>query len=487
MINIKSFLNNRKVRYGSVSVIITITVILLVVLLNIVLTFLFNRFPLNIDLTGNRVFEISKETENFLSSLDKDIVIHIMNTEAGFTSASPQEYFIQANEVMRKFTQYSSHVKIEYVDLLRNPGFSSQYPSEQIRMNDIIVKSGEKYKIIYPSTLFNIFSSEYGDYVASSRAEQTLTSAMLNVISGGKHAAAVIAGHGAHDILGFLELLLLNNYELSEVNLLTGDIHQEVSLIILANPVRDLSPEELKKLDVFLDKGDNRALFYLASLVQPELPNIDIFLGEWGIQVDSGLVFETDNSRLISPSQFIAIADYAEDKYSRNMIQKNLQPLIAQSRPLRAVYDEFRYRYVTTLLKLSPLSGIRPVNSSNDWIPSLSDITGDIPALMLSTQARNDASGNLIKSHVLVCGSILALEESTLGNPYIANSAYFLDLLGALTGREDYFHIMDKVIGFTELRANYSQIIVMTVIFTVLLPLAVLTAGIIVWLRRRHK
>ena len=487
MSSIRNFLKSRKVRYGSLSIIITITVILLIVLLNAVLTFLFRRYPLNIDLTGNRVFQISKDTENFLAALDQDIDIYVMNTEAGFTSASPQEYFIQVNEVMRKYTQYSSRVNIEYVDLLRNPGFSSGYPSEQIRMNDIIISAGDKYKIIYPSNLFNIFSSEYGDYVASSKAEQTLTSAMLNVTSGRKHTAAVLSGHGAQDIYAFLELLLLNNYELMELNLLTGDIPSEVTLLIMANPVRDLSPEELGKIDIFLNSGDNKVLFYLASVVQPELPNLDIFLGEWGIAVDSGLVFETDNSKLISPSQYIAITDYAENFYSKNMIQKNMLPLIAQSRPLRVVYDEFRYRHVTTLLKFSPASGIRPVNSPNDWTPSHADITGNVPALLLSAQTRNDTSGNLVKSFVLVCGSILALEESTLGNPYIANSAYFLDLLGNLTGRDDNIHIVDKIIGFTELRANYSQIIVMTVIFTVLLPLAVLAAGIIVWLRRRHK
>ena len=484
---LKNIINSRNFKYGSVSVIITISVILFIVLLNAALAFLFARYPLNIDLTRNRVFEISKDTEDILAALDQDVTIYVMNSESGFVSASPQEYFIQANEVIRKYAQYSSRVRIEYVDLIRNPDFVSRYPGDQIRINDIIIASPDRHKVIFPSALFNVFSSEYGDYVASSRAEQAVTSALINVTSEKEFLALVLSGHGFYDVLSFLELLMLNNYKAAEINLLTNEIPAEASLIILANPARDLSPEELRKIDAFLNNGNSRVFFYLASVVQPEAPNLDEFLREWGIAVGSGLIFETDANRLISPSPYIAIVDYAEDKYSQNMKQRNLQLMFAQSRPLRTVFNEYDSRFVTPLLKFSGTSGIRPADAPNDWTVSPSYITGNETALFLSTQASLDADRNYTQNHVLVSGSVLALEESTLGNPYLANSAYFLDLFANLLGREDNFYIMDKIIGFTELRASYSQIIVIIVIFAVLLPLAVLGAGIAVWLRRRHK
>jgi len=481
--------NYRNLKYGAVSAVITVIIIVFIILLNVTLTFLFNRFPLDIDLTKNRVFEISGDTENILSSLNQDAVIYVMNTESGFISTAPSEYFIQANEILKKYAQYSkeARVRIEYIDLMRNPDFASRYPDDQIQMNDIIVTSLDKHKVIYPSQLFNVYSSEYGNFVASSRAEQALTSALVNVISGKTFKAALVSGHGIQDIASFLDLLILNNFEITEVNLLTGVIPSDVSLLILCDPSRDLSLDELRKIDAFLDSADARVLFYIASVVQPELPNLDDFLGEWGIAVDPGIVFESDNSRLVSPSSYIAIVDYAENQHSKNMMQRNLHMLIAQSRPLRMVYEEFRSRFVTPLLKFSGASGVRPSGAPNDWVPSAAYVTGNVPALLLSTQSRNDVNWNIIHSHVLVLGSILALEESTLGNPYIANSAYFLDLIGNLTGRGDNFFITDKIIGFTDLRASYSQIITMIVIFVIILPLAVLGAGITVWLKRRYK
>jgi len=477
----------RNFRYGALSVTITISVILFIVLLNAALTFLFARYPLSIDLTRNRVFEISRETEDILASLKRDAVIYVMNSEPNFISTVPQEYFIQANEVIKKYAQYSPRVRIEYVDLVRNPDFASRYPNEEIKMNDVIVTSGGKHKIIYPAELFNIFSSEYGNYVASSRAEQAMTSALLHVTGDRDYLAAVISGGGIQDLIPFLELLALNNYQIADVSLLTGEIPQQASVLILADPSRDLSLAELRKIDAFLEGGSGRVFFYIASVMQPPLPNLEEFLGEWGIAVDPGMVFETDTSRLISPSSYIAVADYAENSYSKNMKQRNLQPLVAQSRPLRVLYEEFRSRFTTVLLKFSASSGIRPANAQNDWMPSSAYITGNIPVMALTTQSRYDVNNNFIQTHVLALGSILALEESTLGNPYVANSAYFLDLLASLTGRGDFLFINDKIIGYTELNASYSQVMTMIVIFVIVLPLAVLGAGIFVWLRRRHK
>jgi len=106
---------------------------------------------------------------------------------------------------------------------------------------------------------------------------------------------------------------------------------------------------------------------------------------------------------------------------------------------------------------------------------------------MLSSQLRNNAEGDMVNAHVLVFGSIYAMDKGILGNPNIANSDYFLDLLASLTGREDQVYILDKTIGFSELTASFLQIIVLTVVFMGLLPLAVFGAGIAVWLSRRHK
>jgi hypothetical protein len=478
--------NQRNFRYGLVSVIITVAVIAAIVLFNAVLSSLFRRYPLTIDLTEDRVFEISAETRGFLAALDTDVDIYVMNTEDRFTASNPREYFIQAHEVIRKYAQYAPRIRITYVDLLRNPDFGSRYPGVSLKVNDILITAGERSRVLGSQDLFNIRSSYYGSYVASSKAEQAMTSALLNITRSGDTGAALITGHGEERIDAFAELLGVNGYAVSPLNLFTGDIDPGTSALILAAPVRDLSADELRKIDIFLEGGDNRALFYFTSASQPVLPNLAAFLAEWGLEVQQGLAFERDAARMVGNSPYIALADYAEAAYSKNMARKDILPVIPQSRPLRALFDGFRFRRVSVLLRLSSGSGIRPADAPPDWTPGLVQVLGNVPVMLLSTQTRNNPAGDLINSHILLCGSVFAVDKAILGSPNIANADYFLDLLGTLTGREDQIYIADKTLGFGELGAGFLQVAVMAAVFTLLLPLAVLGAGIAVWLRRRH-
>jgi hypothetical protein len=491
------FFGKRNLRYGFVSVCITLVVIAAIVLFNVVLTALFKKYPLDIDLTEDRIFEISDETINFLEELDQDVYVYVLNTESGFIAGSPVEYFTQANEVIRKYAQYSSRVRLEYVDLIRNPDFPSRFPGTDAGMSDILIVSGDRSRKLSPRDLFNIQTDNYyRSFIRSSKAEQAMTSALLAVTSKKSSLAVLINGHGEMDVGAFTELLKMNVWELAAVNTITGSIPPEASLLILAAPERDLSIEELAGIDRFLEGGNNRIFFYLSSLSQPGLsdqpdqsgfPNLDAFLTEWGLAVDGGIVFETDDNRILGNSPFLSLADFVADDYSKSAIAKELSPVLPQSRPLRLVYDAQRYRKTQVLIRSSPSTGIRPPDASLDWSPSAADLKADIPLLALSSSVRNNVEGDIVRSHVLVCGSIDAWNPNILGNINIANSSYFLDLLGRLSGREDQLYIEDKTLGYSNLNITLAQVVIFTLIFVILVPLAVLVTGIVVWLRRRHR
>jgi hypothetical protein len=489
----------RNLRYGFVSVCITLVVIAVIVLFNVVLTALFKKYPLNIDLTENRVFEISDTTKDFLKSLDQDVDIYVLNTESSFISSSPAEYFIQANEVIRKYSQYSPRVRLEYVDLIRNPDFPSRFPGTDAALNDILIVSGGRSRKLSPWDLFNLRADNYGRLdktSSSSKAEQAMTSALLGVTARKSSLAVVIGGHGELDVGGFTDLLKMNVWDVTTINTITEPIPPETSLLILAAPDRDLSVEELTKIDAFLEGGNNRIFFYLSSLSQPgqsdqpdepSLPSLDAFLAEWGLAVDGGIVFETDGSRIIGDSPYLSFGDFVQDDYSKTVIDKGLYPVLPQSRPLRLVYDAQRYRKTQVLIRSSPSAGIRPVNAPLDWSPSARDLKADIPLLAMTSSVRNNVEGDIVRAYVLACGSAAAWNPSILGNINIANSSYFLDLLGRLAGREDQIYIQDKTLGFSNLNVTAVQVFILALIFIVLVPLSVLVTGIVVWLRRRHR
>ncbi|MDR0602664.1 MAG: GldG family protein [Treponema sp.] len=477
----------RNFRFGIFSTAITAAVIIFIALLNAAVTAIFNRYPLSIDLTENRIFEISEDTKDFLASLDEDVEIFVLNTEDRFTSSSPAQYFVQANEVIRRYSQLSSRVKLTYLDLLRNPNFNSQYPDRNLAVNDILITARGKSRVLSATDLFNVRSDYSGSYVTSSKAEQAMTSALLAITSRKVTLVSVLGGHGEEEVPDFVELLKLNAWEVINQNLMTEEIADGVSVLLLAAPARDLSLDETQKLDNFLEGSTGRVLFYLASSARPSLPNLDAFLAEWGIETQSGVVFETDPNRILMNSPFIALCDYAEDTYSKNMKLQGLQAVIPQSHPLGVLFEGRRYRSVKPLIRYSPTSGILPADAASDWVPDEQSMVGDVPVLVLSSSTRNNVSGDIVRNHVLVSGSLSAVDQFFLGSPNIANSGYFLELLGTLAGREDRIYVQDKTLGSMELGATAGIILVMGLVFVVIFPLGVLGAGIAVWLRRRHK
>jgi ABC-type uncharacterized transport system involved in gliding motility auxiliary subunit len=474
-------------RHGALSTLITVLVLAFIVLLNAALTALFAKRPLNIDLTQNKIFELSKETKGFLEALKTDAEVYVLNAETAFAGSNPSQYFTQANEVVKKYAQLSpQHVRLSYVDLLRNPDFASRYPGLNLRVNDILVVSGDKSRVLSPQDLFNVRSSYYGSYIESSKAEQSLTRALASICGEKAALVLVLFGHNEEDVAAFTELLSLNNYESVRQNLLTEDITAEASVAILAAPARDLTAEELRKLDAFLASGDHKTLFYLASAAQGDMPNLADFLAEWGISVEGGVVFERDSARLLSNSPFIALAEYAETEFSKTAASRALSPVIFSARPLKPLFESSGSKTVTALLRASATSGVRPANAASDWQPAAADTAPNTPVLTLSRSVRNGADGSPLRANVLVSGSAHVLGQNILSSRSFANSTYFLDVFARLSGREQLFSIEDKTLGASELGATLNQVMLIAAVFAGLLPLSLLVVGTVVWFRRRH-
>lgn len=479
---------SRVFRQGSVATAITVIVIALVVVFNMVVAALSSRYGLNLDLTTGQVFGITEETTTFLSGLTKDVQIYVLSTEQEFTAGGT--YFVQANEVIKKYEQESTRVKLEYIDFVRNPTFASRYPDLQLSTSSILMVCGDKSTTLTPYDLYNIETDYYygSSTIVSSKAEQAMTSALLKVTSDKVTGATIITGHNEAPLSGLVSLLEANNYEVDERNLLTEEINPNSKIAIMSAPSRDLTEDELKKLDAYLSGarlGEPRTLFYLASSDQPALPNLAAFLADWGVQVGDGVVFESSANKTLNMSVAMPIVDYNEDVYSKTVAERNLPTTVSYSRPLYTLYEAQATIKLATPLQFSSTSGVIPPDAQSDWQPKGSDIIGPIPALVVSQGTSYDGV-EAVHSNVVTCGSYLAVEDSFLAATSLGNGEYFLSLINSLTEREDIITIQAKTIGGNELGVSSQQIYVLALVLAILLPLCVLIFGIAVWMRRRH-
>ena len=254
----KKILSNRKLRFGSFATALSIAFLVVIILLNVIFSVLAERYPINIDLTKDSIFMLTDESIDYLKGLEKDVDVFVLADEATFTTYGG--YYTQAVEVINKYSQYSKHVNVSYVDIVKNPTFTANYPDLELNVYDILVQCNGRSRVVEVNDLFNIRSSNsyYGSsYIASSKAEQTMTSAIMAVASDRVVKIAVTTGHEEFTDTDLEGLLEQNNFELVTVDLNTEDIPQDADAALMISPSRDMDEAVLKKLDAFLYNNDN--------------------------------------------------------------------------------------------------------------------------------------------------------------------------------------------------------------------------------------
>lgn len=479
-------------KFTGTKIVYTVTIvfsIILVLLVNIVSTVVFRLYPLDIDLTGNKLFQLDSSTVEYIKNIKTPVNIQVLATEDRFTGTTV--YNAQANEIMKQFVKQSDNIEISYIDYIKNPAFASNYPEFNMKHGDILVSSNGRYKHVKTQELFNYTQVQSGNLaIASSKAEQTILSAVMYVSSEDLPLVSVITGHNENDVPDFLNLLAENNYSVENIQLATQDIPQETDILLMVAPKSDFSPEELKKLDSFLNNDGkyNKNLLYFADAEQPELPNLELFLAEWGVTLSSGAVFETDEKRVYNYHPFYIIADYVNEEYAAELRSAKIPVLMPASRPMKVEFS-FREKYKTeVLLEFGGSSGVRPSDADDSFTADQAVWKGPIPAMVKCdyTPGNNNSSGQQAKSTVVVSSSSLMLDKLAVGSPSFSNSEYIINLFNDISRREDVVSITPKSIAGSALNIPKENADNMGTLFIFIVPAATLALGLVSWMLRRH-
>lgn len=255
---LSNIFKNRRFRMGSFATVLTVIFIAVLIILNMIVSAVSERYPIQLDLTTGKIYGLSDETIEYLKTVDKDVNMYILSTEDSF--GSPNEYYQQACEIMKKFPQYSGKIKLQFVDLAKDPAFESKYSSYSMGTRDILLECGDKVQVVKTSDLFNLESdsSTGRTYIKSSRTDEAITSAIMNVTSDYTPKVAILSAHSSFDASAFVSLLNQNSFEAVTQDLLLDEIDPEAAAAVLFAPGEDLDEAQLKKLDQFLDNGGQK-------------------------------------------------------------------------------------------------------------------------------------------------------------------------------------------------------------------------------------
>ena len=317
---VKTFVQNTGSAWkkGSYSVGMIVLVIAIAVLVNMIAA----RLPeevRHLDISDNRIYEISDTSRELLKNLDQDVTFTV------FAEKSSTDDRIKT--FLEKYTSLTGRIKLEWVDPVLHP---SELTENGVDSDTILVTGKETGKTTTIAFSDILVTDEYSYYTTGSTAatefdgDGQLTSAVNFVTTDDQKKVYVTTGHGESAFSGSVsDLLKKNNMTEEELNLLmAGEIPEDCDLLFLYSPVTDLSEEEVSLLKDYIAHG-GKVYITLSSESSDATPNLDGLLKAYGMTRADGYI--ADMSRNYQGNYYyifpeISAYDGLTDGLSSNMV-----------------------------------------------------------------------------------------------------------------------------------------------------------------------
>lgn len=496
----KSFL------YSSNLVLIIILVLGILVLVN----YIFSKYHHRFDFTEAKLHSLSDQTVTVLKNLKQDVNIKSFFLEGNYNQA-------RMENLMKIYSYHSPKIKHEFIDPDKNPGLVKRYEVKEDGTS--ILESGDKESRI------------------TTVSEEDITNAIIKVSRESKKVIYWLVGHGEASIedteeggysLAKNELEKLA-YEVKKLDLALPDTFpDDVDLLIIPGPVKDLFPDELETIKKFLFTGGKVFL-----MVDPEAaPGFKDFLTQFGIKLENDLIVDTV-SRLMGGDYFMPVVSQYE---SHKITEKfNYATFYPYARSVEETEEKPAGVSVDVLAKTSQNSwSERQLTEQEVKFNEGQDEAGPISLAVVATidyrepepekkaediesaeekkDQTSEEAGEAKKSEAQKTeekgeekedttekekpeekpksnGRLAVFGDSDfVTNRYYylsGNGNFFLNTVNWLTEESDLISIQPKTSFPKTIQLTPSQGRMILWVSLIILPLAVLVTGVTVWMRRR--
>ncbi len=509
--NRKNPFRSRKFKYGSLSVIFTVICIAAVVLVNVILNLVLDRFNVEADLTTNKVFTLSEDTENYVKGVNDEITLYV-TAEKDNLRNSDETLYEQIVAYLDKMETLNPKISVKYVNLLTDPDFSKDYV-ETLSNYQIIVKSGKtsRYRILTINDFLRFTLSDgktysyseasmyvnYGGYTVtdySSNAEEQLVSAMMSVSKENPTVVTFLTGYNESDTSVLEKILTDNAYvvETAEIDKIQS-ISADTDICVICGPRDDYSLDSLTKIDEWLSNGGQygRDLIYLATPDAADTPNLDEYLAEWGLSVEKGYIIQEDAAHSYYTGLTIALMQDLDIKtdtsYYENMKLADGSSFVGYYvRPVTKLFDEQGNIKNTVIASAyGEQCKLFPFTADESWSPEQEEAKG-YDVMVESSKVRFEGTDPVF-SKVIVCGSDLLFNQNFTSASNYSNGEVALSLFDANSDTDNSdIRIVEKSFKAETYQLSTEVQVTIGIIFAVAIPLVMIAAGIIVWAKRRR-
>lgn len=472
------FFGTRQMRYGSLSGVSILAFIACVVMLNyIVINNPFKAVKTTWDWTADMQNTLAPETINALGELTQTVKI------IGFYSSDQYSAQQSAAKLLERYRVASSNqVTYEFHDPYNEPVLARTYNVTSQDLGTLVALLGEQKETL------------------TTASEDELTGAIVRLMHPTSRVIYFVDNHGEktfdnleNSLRSVGETLTKENYDLRNLNLaITTTVPADARVVVIAGPTAAFLPDEINTIDQYLQKGGS-LIVMLDPPTAPDQPDLlaDYLSAKWGVYLPVNYIVDYNNSQG-THSLFPISQNYGASPITRKMnAQTGVVFAIARSVEISgtaATHPEVTYTpLVTTSYQAwgeTDLTNSQPAQDASDFAAPLNlaitaekPISGSVPARLVIMGDSDFASDTSIGSGM----TMVQMGE---------NKALFVNSLNWATTDESLISLTPytpttRTLRLTELTSVTSQLLCLVTV--VLMPGAVIVAGVMVWfLRRRH-
>lgn len=489
----------KRVIRGGFSTIMVVLAIAIVVVLNVIASAVETKAGLKIDLTSNKIYSLSAQTESNIRSImnkknengeySNEFVIY------SFANDYTQDNLI--GKTLERYAALSNNITLSVLDPAKDSILRNKFTGvgDQVEDKTVVVFNSKKnsFRVIKYE---DMYYTDKENNVSYWTLEQKLTSAFMFLDSGRAQTNVYfLTGHGetvtnvkfSERAKLLKEKLEEENFKVDNIDLAMNDLRSGDILIVIG-PSSDISEQDRDKVIKFLD-ANGKALFFLDPS-SSRLKNFEAILDHYMIKFKNEIVCENDESRHTQNSLLDLVPEVISNKEITNGIINSKSSVYAGS----CAYLE-EYNPSSDLLTVLPL-----LNTSDrsvcipyeDYITGayenkMSEYTEEKRRCIGLALYQKDSSSMQIDEGTRIC--VFSSSELALGerSGSAGNVSLIKNCVNWVDNKTNTISISGVQMNAYELSiADAATVKTLVTIVIIVIPVLILGGGVIIWLRRKN-
>lgn len=460
-----------KARKGSIY---RTSLMVVTVVLCVVVNMFANELALSVDLSSNKLYTITTDTKDFVEGVKDDITVYYV-CQKGQEDPTVEK-------IVAKYENLNKKVKVERKDPVLYPTFTKKYTEQNVMDNSIIVVNNDTdtSKYVPYFEMFELDSN--GQKIAKVDVEGQITSAIDYVTNENLPNLYYTSGHGELELgATMLGEIGKQNITANELKTLTVDrIPDDCNILVINGPKNDFTDAEITMLKIYLGNG-GKAIVTL-QYTENKMNNFYDLLKHYGIYPKDGLVLEA-YGHYVSGSQVNIIPSFEQHEIV-NSIQASANFAVMPNSVGIAASDTVREGVTLSELMKTSDEAYSKVNmeSTNPEFEE-GDIAGPFDLGILAEEESKTTKETM---KLVVLSSAYMFDENIVSTGQFSNADVMSNSISYMVESASKIKIAKTSLETSYLTIPAKLSVVLGGVFAIIIPVAIIVTGLVIWLRRRR-